>query len=132
MLERSQKRIATGMTAIALGLAAATPAPAGDVSDTQVKIRDTAPAFHGKVKSDNPFCVNNRKVKLLYRKRPGAPKRKLGADRANSNGRWAVTEASDGFILKSGLYWAKVNRIRFEEGAPMTCRGDSSTKVFVD
>jgi hypothetical protein len=63
---------------------------------------------------------------------PGAPKRTLGGDRANSEGRWKITEESDGFILKSGLYWAKVSKIRFEEGAPMVCRGDRSDKVFVD
>ena len=94
-------------------------------------MRKTAPAFHGKVKSDNPFCVGNRKVVLYRKTRPGRSKRRLGADRANPNGKWAITEASNGFILKSGLYFAKAKRIVFEEGARMVCRGDRSRKISV-
>ncbi|CAN5189776.1 hypothetical protein BH24ACT23_BH24ACT23_08230 [soil metagenome] len=122
-------RIIAGAAGLTLVAALAVPASAGHVSDTSVKIRETAPVFHGKVESDNRFCVGNRKVKLYYKRRPGAPKHKLGGDRANENGRWRV---SNGFILKSGLYFAKAERIVFEEGARMVCRGDTSRKIFVD
>ena len=56
---------------------------------TEVIIRNTAPAFHGKVKADNENCVEDRKVKLFKEKRHGG-KKLLGTDHAGDSGKWKV------------------------------------------
>jgi hypothetical protein len=108
-------------------------APAGDVAtfNTHLIMRQTAPAFHGRVKSDSDLCIDNRKVKLYRRKRAGRPKHLLGTDRSDSAGRWAVLE--DQFTLRSGIYFAITRRILDESTAlPTFCERDKSRKIVVD
>jgi len=106
---------------------------AGDVAtfDTKVGIANRAPAFHGKLRSDENACVADRRVKLLRRIRPGRPAKVLGRDKTRNNGRWAITEP-DEFTLKSGLYFARAKRRIIETPLPTICDRGRSKKIFVD
>ena len=115
--------------ALATAAVAAIPALATNVVkiDSKVTISHRAPAFHGKVKSDNSGCKPDRKVKL-FRKRHGHD-RLLGHDRTDNRGKWKVEVDP----LSSGAYYAKVTRRA--EGAAGTifvCRRDRSKTVVVD
>ena len=109
-------------------------AAAGDVAtfDTNLKIRDSAPAFHGKVRSDSNLCVADRKVKLFRKRRPGRPVKLLGTDRSDDNGRWAVLEPEE-FTLTSGIYFAKTRRT-LDKSTPLPtfCTRDKSRRIVVD
>jgi hypothetical protein len=108
-------------------------ATAGDVAsfETNVTISERAPAFHGKVRSDSEDCTQDRKVKLLRRKRAGRPSRVLDTDRTEDNGRWAITEPDD-FTLKSGIYFARAPKAILDTPVPVICAKDRSRKVVVD
>lgn len=123
--------VATGV--LLAGGALATLASAGDVAtfDSKLIMRATAPAFHGKVKSDSDDCVAQRKVKLLRRKRRGRPARLLGTDRTNGNGEWAVTEPND-FTLRSGIYFSRVTKSIVTTPVATICNRDRSRKIVVD
>jgi hypothetical protein len=111
----------------------ATLAFAGDVATfaTDLEMRDSAPAFHGKVKSDSDLCIGDRKVNLYRRKRPGRPRHLLGTDYSNPQGRWAVLE--DQFTLRSGIYFAIAPKT-LDESTPLptVCLRDKSNRVVVD
>lgn len=134
------RRLARPAALVAVALAApagwAALAGAGDVATfpTKVTISKQAPAFHGKVRSDEQRCVKQRKVKLLRRKRAGRPAKLLGTDRTDGRGRWEVTEP-DEFTLKSGIYFARAPR-KVLDATPMSvatvCDRDRSRKVVVD
>jgi hypothetical protein len=120
--------------AIALALAAlpaaalAAPASAGNEVrfDSKVRISLHAPAFHGRVESENHACEVNRTVKL-FKRRDGADKL-IGTDDTNGQGRWLVSVDP----LKVGRYYARVKRR--EEGAAGTtfvCRADQSRDIRV-
>ena len=119
-------------TLLATG-ALATIAWGGEIAtfDTRLVMRETAPAFHGKVKSDSDDCVADRKVKLLRRKRPGRPLRQLGTDRTSDRGRWAITEP-DEFTLRSGIYFSRTPRAIVNTPLPTVCTKDRSRKIVVD
>ena len=115
--------------AIATAAVAAIPALATNVVkiDSKVTISHHAPAFHGRVKSDNHACEVGRNVKLF--KRRHGPDDFLGHDETNHKGRWKVAVNP----LSSGAYYAKVTRR--EEGTAGTiyvCRRDRSKTVVVD
>jgi hypothetical protein len=119
---------------LAAALAAlASTALAGDVAtfDTKVGIANQAPAFHGKLRSDEPACVEDRRVKLLRRTRPGRPARVLGRDKTGRRGRWAITEP-DEFTLRSGIYFARAKRKIIKTPLPTICDRGRSKKIFVD
>jgi hypothetical protein len=69
--------------------------------ESEVILRNTAPAFHGKVKSDNENCVEDRKVKMFKKKRSGG-KKLLGSDHAANSGKWKVLFDK----VTSGAYFA--------------------------
>ena len=110
-----------------------TVATAGDIAtfDTRLIMRETAPAFHGKVKSESDDCVAGRKVKLMRRTRPGRPTRLLGTDVTDDRGRWEVTEP-DEFTLKSGIYLSRVPKDIVPRPVATVCAKDRSRKVVVD
>jgi len=115
--------------ATATAAVAAIPALATNVVkiDSKVTISHHAPAFHGRVKSDNHACEVGRNVKLF--KRRHGPDQFLGHDETNHKGRWKVGVNP----LSSGAYYAKVTRR--EEGTAGTiyvCRRDRSKTVVVD
>lgn len=112
---------------LALSVLAVAPASAGDPpAEIEVLIRDNAPAFHGKVKSDEPECYQQRNVDL-YKVKPG-PNKLLGSDMTGNDGHWDILE--DQFNLTSGVYYAKGFRLSLESGTE--CKGDKSDKVVVD
>lgn len=95
---------------------------------TEVIIRNTAPAFHGKVKADNENCVEDRKVKLFKEKRSGG-KKLLGTDHAADSGKWKVPFDK----LTSGAYFAIAPKV--EEGTAGTiyeCLKAKSVVIPVD
>jgi len=109
---------------LALG---AVPAIAGGASEVEIKIRNSAPAFHGNVQSSESACEKQRAV-FLYRVRSGLDKL-LGDDQTNGQGRWEILEGEQ-FTLKSGIYYAQAPRLGLESG--VECRRDNSRKISVD
>ena len=96
--------------------------------DSKVKIRDRAPAFHGKVTADNNACAEQRRVKLFKKRRSGQRKL-LGSTQSDDQGKWAVLVDP----LKSGAYFA-VARKRREgtAGTIFVCKRAKSRTVAVD
>ena len=113
----------------ALGIAAGAFAQGETVEiDTELIIRNTAPAFHGKVKADNENCVEDRKVKLFKEKRRGG-KKLLGTDHAADSGKWKVPFDK----LTSGAYFAIAPQV--EQGTAGTiyeCLKAKSVVIPVD
>lgn len=95
--------------------------------DTQVKLRDSAPAFHGKVLADNENCVEDRLVKMFRKKRNG--KQLLGKTHASDSGRWKVPFDN----LSTAAYYAVAPKV--EQGTAGTiyvCLRAKSNFVAVD
>ena len=57
---------------------------------TKVKLRSSAPIFHGKVLANNEACVQSRKVKMYRRPVGGGAKKPMGKTTAADNGKWKV------------------------------------------
>ena len=117
-----------GAAALGLGgafaIAAVVPAQAQDMTyESKIRLKNAAPAFHGKVKSESTMCVPNRKVRLFKAKR-GADDKLLGKTRTDAEGRWEILKTP-----KSGVYYAKVNRF---ESSTYNCLPDKSKKVVID
>ena len=96
--------------------------------DSQVKLRNSSPAFHGKVVSENANCVEQRKVKMFKLKRNGG-KKLLGKGRADNAGKWTIPFDK----LGSGAYMAVATRV--EEGTAGTiyvCLRSKSKVLTVD
>ena len=72
---------------------------------TSIFMSEKFPAFHGKLHSDNDFCIADRPVKV-YHERSG-PDKLLGTDRSEDNGSWSVPIGSK---LISGAYYSKAPR----------------------
>jgi hypothetical protein len=128
-MSQAHRRAALIVCAVLTAAVAAVPALATNVVkiDSKVTISAHAPAFHGRVKSDNHACETGRKVKLF--KRRHGPDHLLGHDETNHKGRWQVGVNP----LSSGAYYAKVTRR--EEGTAGTiyvCRRDRSRTRVVD
>jgi hypothetical protein len=128
-MSQAHRRAALIVCAALATAVAAVPALATNVVkiDSKVTISAHAPAFHGRVKSDNHACETGRKVKLF--KRRHGPDHLLGHDETNHKGRWQVGVNP----LSSGAYYAKVTRR--EEGTAGTiyvCRRDRSRTRVVD
>ena len=123
------RRTAATLALSAAGLTAAvSPAAAGDMPvETKLIIRNSAPAFHGKVRAGDDRCVAGRKVRL-FRVKPGDDKL-LGKDLADGKGYWEVPKAP-----KSGAYYAKTREIQAggEESSTVLCLKAKSDKVAVD
>ena len=96
--------------------------------DSQIILRETFPAFHGKVTSSNEACVQNRLVKLFKKKRSGGRKL-LGKTHTDSAGHWAVIVDP----LSSGVYRAVVKqRAEGTAGTIFVCLRDKSQRAVVD
>ena len=106
-------------------LAVAVPANAQTVEyESKIRLKNAAPAFHGKVKSDSSMCVSNRKVRLFKAQR-GKDDKLLGKTRTDFEGRWEILKTP-----KSGVYYAKVNQLVVE--GSYSCLADKSKKVVID
>ena len=124
-IRRAAASLALGGAFIA---AAVAPATAADMPvQTELVLRNSAPAFHGKVRADDDRCVAGRKVRL-FKVKPGEDKL-LGKDRADGKGYWEVLKAP-----KSGVYYAKTREITAggEESSEVLCLKAKSNKVAVD
>ena len=93
--------------------------------ESHIGISAKCPAFHGDVDAEEQQCVPHRIVRL-YRVRDNHDKL-LGQDQTDVTGKWEISEASDGFILKSGGYYAKVNASFAGDGD--RCTKDKSSKI---
>ena len=120
------------LAALALGLSALATTGAGAANiveiDSEIVMRETFPAFHGKVTSSNAACTQNRLVKL-FKKRQNGGRKLLGKTNTDLAGKWQVIVDP----LKSGLYRSVVKQR--EEGTAGTifvCARDKSQQVFVD
>jgi hypothetical protein len=117
--------VLSSVALVAVALAVA-PAGAGQSFETDLRMSKKFPAFHGKVKSEQPFCKRLRKVKL-YRKLPGEERKKLGADVSAENGEWKVKVKN----LSSGAYHAKTPSTE-SAALGIECEADRSRTVVVD
>ena len=96
--------------------------------DSQIILRESFPAFHGKVKSSNEACTEQRLVKLFKKKRNGGRKL-LGETHTNNAGRWQVIVDP----LSSGAYRAVVKqRSEGTAGTIFVCLRDKSQIAVVD
>ena len=121
--------IAAGLT---LAFGALTAGIAGATNtvqiDSTIKLRNSFPAFHGKVTSPNQACADNRLVKMFKKKRSGGRKL-LGKTHTDINGKWEVIVDP----LSSGAYLAVVKQR--EEGTAGTifvCLRDKSKIAVID
>jgi hypothetical protein len=113
-----------------LALAATGPAMATRTVHiaSEIKLRNHAPAFHGRIVSDNGACEQGRSVKLFKEKRNGG-KKLLGTTISDLEGKWQVLVDP----LSSGAYFAVAQRR--EEGTAGTifvCDRAKSRIVAVD
>jgi hypothetical protein len=120
----------TVVAAALVALAATGPAMATQTVhiSSEIKIRNHAPAFHGRIVSDNDACEQGRSVKLFKERRNGG-KRLLGTTTSDLEGKWAVLVDP----LSSGAYFAVAQRR--EEGTAGTifvCDRAKSRIVAVD
>ena len=96
--------------------------------DSEIVMRTTFPAFHGKVKSSNDACIQNRLVKLFKKRRSGG-RRLLGETHTDLAGKWAVIVDP----LSSGVYRAVVKqRSEGTAGTVFVCLRDKSRRAVVD
>jgi hypothetical protein len=96
--------------------------------DSEIIMRQSFPAFHGKVTSSNEACVQNRLVKLFKKRRNGG-RRLLGKTHTDSAGRWSVIVDP----LSSGVYRAVVKqRAEGTAGTIFVCLRDKSQSAVVD
>jgi hypothetical protein len=120
----------TMAAAAMLALAATVPAMATQTVHIQseTKIRNHAPAFHGRITSPNSACEEGRSVKLFKERRNGG-KKLLGTTISDLDGKWAVLVDP----LSSGAYFAVAQKR--EEGTAGTifvCDRAKSRFVAVD
>jgi hypothetical protein len=96
--------------------------------DSEIVLRESFPAFHGKVKSSNAACTQNRRVKVFKKRRNGGRKL-LGKSQTDLNGKWQVIVDP----LSSGAYLAVVKkRSEGTAGTIFVCLRDRSQIVVVD
>jgi hypothetical protein len=96
--------------------------------DSAIILRETFPAFHGKVTSSNEACVQQRLVKLFKKKRNGGRKL-LGKTHTDLAGKWEIIVDP----LSSGVYRAVVKqRAEGTAGTIFVCLRDKSNQAVVD
>ena len=120
----------TAVLALAFSGLTISAAPATNTVEINSRLimRQTFPAFHGRVKSPNNACEDNRLVKLFKKKRSGGRK-VLGNTFSDVEGKWEIIVDP----LSSGSYRAVVKQR--EEGTAGTifvCLRDKSKRAVVD
>ncbi len=117
----------------ALALSGATVAFAGvsETVPTDLRMRNSPPAFHGKVRTDVPDCESERRVKLFYTeslKGFGGGRTLIGRTNSNFKGRWFI----DATPLIDGAYFAKAKQhIVNIDGVLVRCEADFSRALIV-
>jgi hypothetical protein len=100
----------------------------GESIPTTLKMRNSAPAFHGKVRSAAPECEADRRVKLFKERRSGA-RTVLGRTESDPDGGWLIPVDP----LRSGAYIAKVKQHLVEiDGLAVRCEPDFGRAIVVD
>jgi hypothetical protein len=96
--------------------------------DSEIILRETFPAFHGKVTSSNAACTQQRLVKLFKLRRNGG-RTLLGTTHTDLAGKWQVIVDP----LSSGAYRAVVKqRAEGTAGTIFVCLRDKSQIAVVD
>jgi hypothetical protein len=116
---------------LALGAATLAAGSAGargiNMYDSQVKILNGPPAFHGKVTSAHNVCKNQRHV-AMFKRRSGHDQ-KLGGDQTGPAGRWEIEVEIQG----SAVFYARVReKEQIVGGNGYVCEKDRSPDVIVD
>ena len=120
----------TAVVALAFSGLTISAAPATNTVEigSRIIMRPNFPAFHGRVKSPNDACVDNRLVKLFKKKRSGGRKL-LGKTHTDEVGKWEVIVDP----LSSGSYRAVVKqRAEGTAGTIFVCRRDKSKRAVID
>ena len=120
----------TAVIALAFSGLTISSAPATNTVEigSRIIMRPNFPAFHGRVKSPNDACVDNRLVKLFKKKRSGGRKL-LGKTHTDEVGKWEVIVDP----LSSGSYRAVVKqRAEGTAGTIFVCRRDKSKRAVID
>jgi len=128
-MKRSTRRgLGATIAFAAVAVAATGVATAGGSIPTVLKMRNTAPAFHGKVRSDVPECESDRRVKLFRERRNGSRK-VLGRTDSGPDGKWLIEVDP----LRSGAYFAKAKQHLVEvNGVTLLCLPDFGRTIVVD
>jgi len=122
MIDR--RALFAALTATALGVGAAAPALADTKYDSKIRVANSFPAFHGKVKSDVELCVEDRRV-IMYSEMPGEDD-VLGKTRTDGEGGWKVKVEPT-----SGVFYAKVRK-GGSASLGIVCRKAVSKPVVID
>ena len=126
----TRKLALTAVLALAFSGLTISAAPATNTVEINSRLimRPNFPAFHGRVKSPNNACEDNRLVKLFKKKRSGGRKL-LGKTHTDSAGHWEVIVDP----LSSGVYRAVVKqRAEGTAGTIFVCLRDKSQRAVVD
>jgi hypothetical protein len=121
----------TAVLALAFSGLTISAAPATNTVEINSRIimRSNFPAFHGRVKSPNEACVDNRLVKLFKKKSLGGDRKLLGKTHTDEKGKWEVIVDP----LSSGAYWAVVKqREEGTAGTTFVCLRDKSKRAVID
>ncbi|MDX6637817.1 MAG: hypothetical protein QOJ01_1328 [Solirubrobacterales bacterium] len=113
------------VASIALVGALSGPASASSSFNTTLKISKRFPTFHGNVISNNKFCVDGRRVKLIQ-KLPNGHRKVLGKVDAKSNGHWKIKIAAG-----SGAYYAKAPKLE-SASLGIECHAAKSRTLVID
>ena len=127
----SRRLILTALATLALSGATIAFAGVSESIPTDLRMKNRAPAFHGKVRSTVPDCQSDRRVKLFYSANPKGfgSRTLLGRTNSDSQGRWFI-EADP---LISGGYISKVKQhIVSIDGVLVRCEPDFSRGIVVD
>lgn len=111
--------------AVAAFAAGTVSAPAADQPfESKIRLTERFPFAHGKVKSDSPDCIANRKIRLFKVKK--GDDKVLGKTRTGSDGKWEILRDP-----KSGVYYAKVNQYA-NPATGLSCLPAKSKQVAID
>jgi hypothetical protein len=92
-------RPSAALAASACAVALAAPASAGESASSDVTLKVAGgPPFHGRVTSEDPACVSNRKVVLLE-VAPGRGLIDLADNRTNGKGKWVFSSQLQGAMV---------------------------------
>lgn len=95
---------------------------------TSASLSSRFPAFSGRVSSSFAPCRKQRKVELFEKLSDGGHRR-LGKDRSDSSGRWAIELRK----VESGAYYVRVKpRLKRGGASPLVCKTGRSETVIVN
>ena len=126
----TRKLALTAVLALVFSGLAISAAPATNTVEINSRLimRPNFPAFHGRVKSPNNACEDNRLVKL-FKKKPSRDRKLLGKTFTDEEGKWEIIVDP----LSSASYRAVVKeRSEGTAGTTFVCLRDKSKLAVVD